>query len=136
MWNSVIKYSEGKIQDWLEPINKVLDFLGKDTIKLNFSAAQVDAVTPTYSKKNYIDEIQVKQFSDEKISAIEEARRKKQEKELVDNTKAMANLSETLEGNTDAVSSNTEALKSSSRDMTGEQIADKLLPRLERVVYG
>jgi hypothetical protein len=136
MWNSVIKYSEQKMQDWIKPINKVLDFLGKDTIKLNFSAAQVDAVTPTYSKKNYINEIQVKQFSQDKISAIEEARRKKQEKELEDNTKAMAALSENLETNTDAVSTNTEALKSSSRDMTGEQIADKLMPRLERVVYG
>jgi len=136
MWNSVIKYSEQKMQDWIKPINKVLDFLGKDTIKLNFSAAQVDAVTPTYSKKNYINDIEVKQFSDDKISAIKEARRKKQEKELEDNTKAMAALSETLEGNTEAVSSNTEAVKASSKDMTGEQIADKLLPRLERVVYG
>jgi hypothetical protein len=136
MWNSVVKYSEQKIQDWIEPINSVLRFLEKDTIKLNFSAAQVDAVTPTYSKKNYINEIQVKQFSQDKISAIEEARRKKQEKELEDNTKAMAALSESIEGNTDAVSTNTEALKSSSKDMTGEQIADKLMPRLERVVYG
>jgi hypothetical protein len=136
MWNSVIKYSEQKMQDWIKPINKVLDFLGKDTIKLNFSAAQVDAVTPTYSKKSYIDEIKVKQFSDDKISAVEEAKRKKEEKELEDNTKAMAALSENLETNTDAVSTNTEALKSSSRDMTGEQIADKLMPRLERVVYG
>jgi hypothetical protein len=136
MWNSVVKYSEQKIQDWIEPINSVLRFLEKDTIKLNFSAAQVDAVTPTYSKKNYINEIQVKQFSQDKISAIEEARRKKQEKELEDNTKAMAALSESIEGNTDAVSTNTEALKSSSKDMTGEQIADKLMPRLERVVHG
>lgn len=136
MWNVVVTMAENRVKDWVAPINAVLRALEKDEIKVNFGAAKADATKPVYQKRNYIDEIQVKRFSDDTISAIETSRAKKQKKDIENNTAAMAALAETLDENTSAVGSNTAALKQSSRDMTGEEIADKLLPRLERVVYG
>jgi uncharacterized protein YukE len=136
MWNVVVSMAENRVRDWVAPINAVLRALEKEEITVDFSAAKIDTVAPTYARKDYIREIQVKRFSDDTISAIEESRARKQQKDVEDNTAAMTALAETLDSNTDAVSSNTKALKASSRDMTGEEIADKLLPRLERVVYG
>lgn len=136
MWNIVVTMAEKKIQEWAEPINAVLRAIGKEEIKVNLSAAKIDTVAPTYSKQNYIKEIEFKRFSDDTISALQEARAKKQQKDVDNNTKALSALTDTMLDNTDAVASNTAALKTSSRDLTGEEIADKLLPRLERVVYG
>jgi len=136
MWNLVVSEAEKSLQRWLAPLNAVLKAVGKETVKVDFGVAKADTTKPIYQKRNYIDEIEVKRFSDDTISAVEEARRKKQEKETEDNTAAMATLAQTLSENTDAVAENTSAVQSSSRDMTGEQIADKLLPRLERAVYG
>lgn len=136
MWNVVVSMAENRVRDWVAPINAVLRALEKEEITVDFSAAKIDTVAPTYAKKDYIKEIEIKRFSDDTMSDIEEFRARKQQKDIEDNTQAMAALTETLDSNTEAVGSNTKALLQSSRDMTGEEIADKLLPRLERVVYG
>ena len=136
MWNVVVSMAENRVRDWIAPINSVLRALEKEEITVDFSAAKIDTVAPTYAKKDYIKEIEIKRFSDDTMSDIEEFRVRKQQKDIEDNTAAMAALTETLDSNTEAVGSNTKALLQSSRDMTGEEIADKLLPRLERVVYG
>ncbi len=136
MWNIVVSMAERRAQDFLKPMNAMLRAMGKEEIKVNFSAVKRESSKPVYEKRNFIDEIEVKRFSNDTISAIEEARRRKQEKQIEDNTKAMAALSDDLSENTSELTKNTEALKKSSKDLTGEEIADKLLPRLERVVYG
>lgn len=136
MWNSLVSMAERKVRDLITPINMVLSALDKKVIEVDFSVAKWDKVDPTYAKKDYIKGIEIKKASDNTMSDIEEFRARKQQKDIEDNTAAMAALTETLDSNTEAVGSNTKALLQSNRDMTDEEIADKLLPRLERVVYG
>ena len=137
MWNKVVEGTENAISKLVTPLNAVLEAVGKDAIKVNFSAMKSTMEKPTLGKKEYIKEIEVKKFSEDSImNQVEKARSEKQTNEAKkreENTQALMNA---IVDNTNAVGENTSAVKKSSSDLTGEEIADRLLPRLERVIYG
>jgi len=138
MWDEVVLGAESAVGKLAKPLNAVLGALGKDTISVDFSSKLSASKKPVWEKQNYIQEIQVKRYSDDTVmSQIEQAKREKQinkSKELKESNDA---LLKALDSNTDAIGENTGALKKgSSSDLTGEEIADRLLPRLERVIYG
>ncbi|SET55444.1 hypothetical protein SAMN05660297_02743 [Natronincola peptidivorans] len=136
MWNDVVGMSENAVSKLAKPLNAVLRAVGKEEINVNFSSGMSSMEKPMWEKTDYIGEIQVKRYSDDTIAQIEESRRRKQQQQSKDNTEALEMLANAMDENTGAVSENTSALGKSSSDLTGEQIADKLLPRLERTVYG
>ena len=137
MWDSVVQMAENGVSKMAKPLNAVLSALGKETISVDLSSKSSGMKKPVWEKQDFIKQIEVKRFSDDTIMGqVEAAKREKQVKELEKASKNNEILAEAIEGNTEAVKGNTSALKNSSSDLTGEQIADKLLPRLERVVYG
>ncbi len=135
MWNDVVSMSENAVSKLTKPLNAVLKAVGKEAIDVNFSGKMSSIQKPVLERKDVIGEVQVKRYSNDTIAQIEEARRRKQEQQSKDNTEALGLLARAIGENTDALEENTGALGKSSRDLTGEEIADRLLPRLERVVY-
>ncbi|SET38518.1 hypothetical protein SAMN05660297_02253 [Natronincola peptidivorans] len=136
MWNDVISMSESAVSKLAKPLNAVLRAVGREEIGVNFSGVMSNMERPTWERKDFIREVQVRRYSDDTIAQIEDARKRKQEQQAKDNTEALEMLANAVSENTDALEENTGALGKSSSDLTGEEIADKLLPRLERVVYG
>ncbi|SNR86080.1 hypothetical protein SAMN05446037_100169 [Anaerovirgula multivorans] len=137
MWNDVITMAENGVNKMAAPLNAVLGALGKEEIGVSFSGKKSSMEKPAWEKKEFFGEVEFKRFSDDSIASIKDSRAKKQEKEIEQQTKALGALAEAVEENTSATNKNTSAMsKGSSSDMTAETIADTLLPRLERVVYG
>lgn len=137
MWNKVIDGAESAISALAKPLNAVLSAAGMDTIKVDFSAVKSSMEKPVWEKKDFIKEIEIKKFSDDTImDQVEKAKQEKQSREAEKAEKETQALTSAIGDNTSAVNENTSAVKRSSSDLTGEEIADKLLPRLERVVYG
>lgn len=145
MWDKIVTNAESALGALLKPINLIREALGESAINVDLSAVKANMSKPTYTQTQFIKEIEIgAKFSDDTIQAVVDARSakeaaeeekwKKQAEALKENTNAINGNSGALDYNTGATNSNTSALKKSS-DMTGEEIADKLLPRLERFVY-
>ncbi|MCO1599823.1 hypothetical protein [Desulfosporosinus nitroreducens] len=137
MWNGVVSQAESAVGALLTPVNAIRGALGQETIKADFSGVKTSMERPTFEKQNIIPEVKIKRFSEDAISKLDETRKAKAEAQK-SNTLANALLANAnaVNANTDATDSNTGALGKKSSDLTGEEIADKLLPRLERFVYG
>ena len=137
-WDAVVTKAEEGIKKLAEPINAVLSALGKETIQVDFSSLKKNVEKPTYTETAYVDwDLSNYKFSDDAImSQVDKAKTEKAKYETDKVAEETANLTAAIDSNTGAVTENTAAVKSSSKDMTGEEIADRLLPRLERAIYG
>lgn len=150
IWDGILSAAATGINGILKlaaPFSSVLSNVGINIpTSVDFSAAKGTAVKPVWDTSAgfaHVDSGGI-QFSQDSIMAqtqkAQEERDKKNEaltKALDDNTKAVA-------GNTGATAGNTEGMnglngtlqKGVAVNMTGEQIADSLFPRLERHLYG
>jgi hypothetical protein len=151
MWNGIVSAAEMGVSALLSPLNDIRQAVGMDAISVNFSAAKFNAVAPTwdnnFSPIPKVDFGKAK-FSDDTIMA--QIQKSKQEQDakrangldklitaLDDNTAATENNTSSTDGNTAGVDGLNGTLKKGiAVDITAEQIADKLFPRLERHLYG
>lgn len=136
VWNVVVSGAESAVKSVLSPVNAIRKALGMETIKVNFSAVKSKMEKPKFAVQEIIPKVNFDKakFSDDTIAALEAARDSKKKKDSSLESK-LDDLKKSIDYNTDATTQNTGALKAKSSDLTGEEIADKLLPRLERYVY-
>ena len=137
MWNGVVSEAESAVGSLLTPVNAIRAALGQEAIKADFSGVKSAMERPTFEKSAIIPDIKIGRFSENSIAELEAARKAKVDARKSDAlAAAMENNAKAVAANTDATGANTGALNKKSSDLTGEEIADRLLPRLERFVWG
>lgn len=147
IWDAVIDSAQGAVQKLLAPINAVRKALGKDAIKVDFSAAKGVAVKPVWdSSFNAIPQMNFggAKFGQDAIMTQTSKAQAERDKNNAAHTKALNDNTEALAGNTKVTGDNTDGMSGLDGtlqnglavNLTGEQIADKLVPRLERHLYG
>jgi len=137
MWNGVVSEAESAVGALLTPINAIRGALGQEVIKADFSGVKSTMEKPSFEKSAIIPDVKIGRFSENSIAELEAARKAKIDARKSDAlAAAIENNAKAVAANTEATGANTGALNKKSSDLTGEEIADKLLPRLERFVYG
>ena len=128
---------ESGLQKILKPINAVRKALGQEQVTVDFSSKLVGMDKPTWKDEEIIKRVDIKKYSDDDIMAqIDKSRQRKQTDKTDQLIKSLDANTKAIGLNVDALDDNTGALRVGSSDLTGEEIADRLLPRLERVIYG
>jgi len=147
VWNGIIDAAQGGVQNFLTPINLGLKALGKEEIKVNFSAVKGGVQKPNWdSTYNVIPKVTFggAKFGQDQIIEQTQKAQAERDKKNADQIKALNENTKALMANTGATDENTDASdelsgtlgKGVSVNMTAEQIADGLYPRLERHLYG
>lgn len=138
MWNKIVEMAEERISKLAAPINAVLSAFDKKTIDINFSSVKSKMEKPVWQQQDYFGKVEFKRFSDEEIGSLRDSIHNSRESKKIDEQLATNKaVIAALEENTSATNKNTSVMANGiSRDMSAEEIADKLLPRLEREIYG
>ena len=157
IWDGILKAAQSGINNLLKlisPISSLLKHIGINIpSSVNFSGAMVQASAPKWDTSfgfKHVDlsggEYSSSQLATQRQKAQAEWGKKMDEhtKALNDNTKAIKDNSKSTDANTSSSNANTTAtqantsahVKGNGGNMSAEQIADTLMPRLERHLYG
>lgn len=157
IWDGIVKGAQtgiNKVLKMISPVSGLLKHVGINIpASVNFSGAQIKATAPKWDKSIGIPHVSFAKghFTYQQMQAQETmayAEKQKNQgslhkqmgdliKALDKNTGSTDKNSGSTDKNTGATNGNTSTLKKGvSVDMSGEQIAGKLLPRLERHLYG
>jgi TP901 family phage tail tape measure protein len=159
IWDGIVKAAQAGVNAVLHiisPLNGLLKHIGLSIpTAVNFSGAIVAAAAPKLDTNFGIQHVNLSgaQFSTSQLSAQATKAHAEQNKltadhiqALKDNTKAVTANNNSTDANTNASNANTKASKANTKALSGsssaagsmsaEQIADSLMPRLERHLYG